>query len=224
MSKLKKVLSLRGHWLGLMSLVLLLGLNSCQPATNEDTPTEMQANADGLYDYPIEPVDIREVKLTDEFWLPIVQRVQEKTIEFALEKCKEEGRFENFLIAGGELDREVRGYMPFDDTDVYKIIEGASNSLIRSPNEKVEEDRGKVALEYGPVVYTVEEMDNSGYFDAIKVAGSETFDVSWNGDLLKGVNVVEAKSEAGSFKAIPYYAWSNRGIGKMKVWLPETSD
>jgi len=89
-------------------------------------------------DYPIESVNIRNVKLKDEFWLPIIQRVQEKTIEYALAKCEEEGRFDNFLIAGGEMEGEVKGAMPFDDTDVYKIIEGASNSLISAPNPKLE--------------------------------------------------------------------------------------
>ena len=75
-------------------------------------------------DYAIEPVNIQNVKLKDEFWLPIIQRVQEKTIEYALDKCEEEGRFDNFLIAGGEMEGSVKGAMPFDDTDVYKIIEG----------------------------------------------------------------------------------------------------
>lgn len=89
-------------------------------------------------DYPIESVNIQNVKLNDEFWLPIIQRVQEKTIEYALAKCQEEGRFDNFLIAGGEMEGEVKGAMPFDDTDVYKIIEGASNSLISAPNPKLE--------------------------------------------------------------------------------------
>lgn len=88
--------------------------------------------------YKIQPVDIQNVKVTDEFWLPIIKRVQEKTIEYALAKCKEEGRFDNFLIAGGEMEGEVKGAMPFDDTDVYKIIEGASNSLISAPNPKLE--------------------------------------------------------------------------------------
>ncbi len=88
--------------------------------------------------YPITEVPIREVKLTDDFWLPLVQRVQEKTIHYALEKCRQEGRFDNFLIAGGQLEGEVKGSMPFDDTDVYKVIEGASNSLISSPNEQLE--------------------------------------------------------------------------------------
>ncbi|WP_216650012.1 glycoside hydrolase family 127 protein [Lewinella sp. W8] len=88
--------------------------------------------------YPIEPVDIRNVRMEDDFWLPIIERVQEKTIEYAIAKCEEEGRMENFLIAGGQMEGEVRGEMPFDDTDLYKIIEGASNSLISAPNDELE--------------------------------------------------------------------------------------
>jgi DUF1680 family protein len=88
--------------------------------------------------YPITPVDLRHVKLTDRFWLPIVRRVQEKTIPYALEKCRVEGRFDNFLIAGGQMEGDVRGQMPFDDTDVYKIIEGASMSLLSAPNPELE--------------------------------------------------------------------------------------
>lgn len=84
--------------------------------------------------YAITPVDIKNVKLTDEFWLPIIKRVQEKTIEYAIKKCEEEGRLENFLIAGKQKEGTVKGQMPFDDTDIYKIIEGASYSLISAPN------------------------------------------------------------------------------------------
>ena len=91
--------------------------------------------SDGYY---IEPVNIQHVKLTDDFWLPVIKRVQEKTIGYALEKCTQEGRFDNFLIAGGKMEGSVKGQMPFDDTDPYKIIEGASNSLISAPNETLE--------------------------------------------------------------------------------------
>ncbi|MFH6992748.1 glycoside hydrolase family 127 protein [Flavobacterium sp. FlaQc-48] len=88
--------------------------------------------------YEIEPVNIQNVKLTDSFWLPIIKRLQEVTIAYAIQKCNEEGRFENFLIAGKQKTGEVRGQMPFDDTDVYKIIEGASNTLISAPNPKLD--------------------------------------------------------------------------------------
>jgi DUF1680 family protein len=89
--------------------------------------------------YNITPVNIKNVKLTDEFWLPIIKKVQEKTIEYAIQKCEEEGRLDNFLIAGKQKEGTVKGQMPFDDTDVYKIIEGASNTLISEPNPKLEQ-------------------------------------------------------------------------------------
>ncbi|MBN2213177.1 MAG: glycoside hydrolase family 127 protein [Bacteroidales bacterium] len=87
--------------------------------------------------YPISPVNIRQVKLTDEFWLPKIKTVQQTTIQYALDKCRNEGRMDNFLIAGGVMKGETRGAMPFDDTDLYKIIEGASYSLIISPDEQL---------------------------------------------------------------------------------------
>jgi uncharacterized protein len=94
--------------------------------------------------YAITPVNIKNVKLTDEFWLPIIKKVQEKTIEYAIQKCEEEGRLDNFLIAGGKMQGTVKGQMPFDDTDVYKIIEGASNTLISEPNPKLEKLLGSL--------------------------------------------------------------------------------
>lgn len=94
--------------------------------------------SESTFEYDISPVNIQNVKLTDDFWLPIIKRVQDKTIAYAIQKCKEEGRFDNFLIAGGKMKGKVRGVMPFDDSDVYKVIEGASNSLISSPNPPLE--------------------------------------------------------------------------------------
>ena len=115
----------------ILPILALTVLISCQ-SVKENTASD---NKDG---YPIQSIDIRKVKLTDDFWLPIIKRIQNKTIEYALEKCEEEGRMENFLIAGGAMEGETRGYMPFDDTDVYKIIEGASYSLISNPDTKLE--------------------------------------------------------------------------------------
>lgn len=89
-------------------------------------------------DYVVEQVEVKNVHVKDKFWLPIIQKVQKKTIAYAIEKCNEEGRFDNFLIAGKIKGGSVRGQMPFDDSDVYKIIEGASNSLISSPNKELE--------------------------------------------------------------------------------------
>ncbi|MBN2318845.1 MAG: glycoside hydrolase family 127 protein [Acidobacteria bacterium] len=116
-------------------LLLFVAVTGLSCASGEKRHT---AAATGIY--PVTPVDLRDVKLADQFWLPIVKRVQEKTIPYALEKCREEGRLDNFLIAGGRMEGEVKGQMPFDDTDVYKIIEGASLSLISAPNPELEQE------------------------------------------------------------------------------------
>jgi DUF1680 family protein len=118
----------------LSSLILTVSLLwSCSGGSDTNTSETNPQN-----DYPFQTVDIRSIRLTDTFWLPRIQTIQEKTIAYALEKCREEGRFDNFLIAGGQMEGSVRGYMPFDDTDVYKIIEGASNSLISAPNPELD--------------------------------------------------------------------------------------
>jgi uncharacterized protein len=87
-----------------------------------------------LYNYPKTAVPIKDVVLEDNFWLPKIKTIQDTTVHYALNKCKSEGRMENFLIAGGKMQGKVRGKMPFDDTDLYKIIEGASYTLISKPN------------------------------------------------------------------------------------------
>lgn len=117
-------------------LLVFVGTISCK-----EKPKELAVNSSEVKKtegYKIEPVNIQHVKLTDDFWLPIIKRVQEKTIQYAIDKCEEEGRMDNFLIAGGKMEGSVKGAMPFDDSDLYKIIEGASNSLISAPNEQLD--------------------------------------------------------------------------------------
>jgi DUF1680 family protein len=95
-----------------------------------------QAN-DRQFDYPIQAVNLNHVTLTDSFWLPKIRTIQEKTIRYAFDKCTTEGRLENFVTAGEVLrggTGKTRGAMPFDDTDVYKTIEGAAYSLVNAPN------------------------------------------------------------------------------------------
>lgn len=118
----------------LLSIIGILALLGCKKENNSASVIEEEKSLG----YAITPVNIQNVKLTDEFWLPIIKRVQEKTIDYAIKKCEEEGRMDNFLIAGGKMKGPVKGQFPFDDSDLYKIIEGASNSLISSPNESLE--------------------------------------------------------------------------------------
>jgi uncharacterized protein len=88
----------------------------------------------GFREYPISAVSTNDVVLHDDFWLPKIRLIQDTTIRYAFGKCSEEGRMDNFLVAGGKKAGAYKGKMPFDDTDPYKIIEGASYSLISKPN------------------------------------------------------------------------------------------
>ncbi|NQU19952.1 MAG: glycoside hydrolase family 127 protein [Candidatus Nealsonbacteria bacterium] len=85
-------------------------------------------------------------------------------------------------------------------------------------HEKVEENRGKVALMRGPIVYCLEAVDHPG----VDVAGlTLPRDVDLRAEhrpeLLGGVTVLRGKA----LTAVPYYAWCNREKGPMTVWLDE---
>ena len=86
-------------------------------------------------DYPYQPVDFTKVQLTDHFWKPKVETNAKVTIPYILKMCKEHGRIDNFLKAAGRMPAgEKMTTYPFDDTDIYKLIEGASYSLQTSYN------------------------------------------------------------------------------------------
>ncbi len=111
----------------LWTLIIIL-IISCNPFKNKkEKPT-----------YPITPVSFTDVTLTDSFWSERIKTNRDVTIPYGFKKCEDEGRIRNFERAGGLLDGEYEGKMPFDDSDVYKIIEGASYSLRTNPNKKLE--------------------------------------------------------------------------------------
>ena len=88
--------------------------------------------------YPIDPVPFTSVKVTDAFWGQRLQASRETTIPLAFSKCEETGRYENFVKAANPSDEYVVGGLAFDDTDVYKTIEGASYLLQTYPDAKLE--------------------------------------------------------------------------------------
>jgi DUF1680 family protein len=93
-------------------------------------------------DYPVKPVPFTAVHLNDTFWAPRIEINRTVSIPSAFQKCEETGRVENFNRAAaalkGELtDRKIPPY-PFDDTDLYKVMEGAAYSLSVHPDPKLE--------------------------------------------------------------------------------------
>ena len=89
-------------------------------------------------DYPIQPVPFTSVKLTDNFWAPRIKKNASVTIPIAFGYCESTGRVKNFEIAAGLDTGKFQTIYPFDDSDVYKIIEGASYSLQTFPDPKLE--------------------------------------------------------------------------------------
>jgi DUF1680 family protein len=98
-------------------------------------------------------------------------------------------------------------------------------------DDKVEADRGRVAIERGPLVYCAEWPDNGGRVSNFVLRDGAALAAETRPDLLNGVVVVKGEAEAVSAKAgrtavekkvitlIPYYAWANRGRGEMEVWI-----
>ncbi len=99
--------------------VSLLALTACKSSL----PDYQQPAAS------IQEVPFTQVHITDGFWAPRIETNRTVSIPSAFHQCEINGRFDNFAIAGGLKKGEHRGDFSFDDTDPYKVIEGASYSL-----------------------------------------------------------------------------------------------
>jgi len=108
-------------------------------------------------DYPITPVDFTHVQLQDGFWKSWVELAVQSTIPFSFQKCEETGRVDNFIFAGGIREGQFRGRFGFDDSDVYKIMEGASYSLM------LNEDEAMASYLDTLVHYITEAQEDDGY-------------------------------------------------------------
>lgn len=80
-------------------------------------------------DAPVKEVPFTQVHIEDNFWAPRIETNRTVSIPSAFHECEVNGRFDNFAIAGGLKKGDHRGDFSFDDTDPYKVIEGASYSL-----------------------------------------------------------------------------------------------
>lgn len=117
---------MKNHWcLILLALIIPALFSGCR-------------KSDQLADYPFSPVPFTSVKLTDDFWAPRIRKNAAVTIPIAFSYCESTGRVRNFEIAGGIDTGRFQTIYPFDDSDVFKIIEGASYSLQTAPDPRLE--------------------------------------------------------------------------------------
>ena len=89
-------------------------------------------------DYPITPVPFTQVHFSDSFWAPRLEVNRAVSIPAAFEQAEQTGRMDNFKIAGGLMEGQHQGLFGFDDTDPYKIAEGASYALMVKPDPKLD--------------------------------------------------------------------------------------
>ena len=109
-------------------------------------------------------------------------------------------------------------------------------------NPKVYSDNGKVAFTRGPLVYCAEGFDNDGDLLSVRIRKNPHAKVlGYNQDELSGVQKISVRAkriksddnneclysdkkaayEKINLILIPYYAWNNRGVNQMRVWLPQ---
>jgi DUF1680 family protein len=96
-------------------------------------------------------------------------------------------------------------------------------------NDGIQENRGKAAIQRGPLVYCLEGLDHGGRAHSVRVPLDATLTATFRPDLLGGLTVITGRAEtvgedgqrkAQALQAIPYYAWANRGKSDMAVWIP----
>jgi hypothetical protein len=136
-----------------------------------------------------------------------------------------------------ELYPEIRDYITIDRKwkkgDKVQIHFDMEPRVVRA-NNKVEADRGMVAVERGPLVYCAEHPDND--FDIFSALVNQEPQFQLGKAEIAGIPVVTLTTEAQALDfnkqgkltvkdqeltLIPYFAWCHRGSGKMRVWLPQ---
>jgi hypothetical protein len=94
-------------------------------------------------DYPVQPVPFTQVHLDDAFWAPRIETNRTVTIPFAFEQCEKNGRMDNFdraaaVLRGEAIANDTISGFSFDDTDPYKVLEGASYALMVKPDAQLD--------------------------------------------------------------------------------------
>ena len=90
---------------------------------------------------------------------------------------------------------------------------------IVAADPRVKENIGKRAIQRGPMVYCIEEVDNKDDFGNISLSANSTFSTVFMPEFLNGVMTINTSADGKDIKLIPYYSWDNREPGEMKVWI-----
>lgn len=103
-------------------LAILITTGLCAVLVAEEPKIELQ------HDYNVKPVPFSKVSVRDDFWTPRLETSRNVTIPYCFEQCEQTGRIRNFEKAAGLIEGKHEGIY-FNDSDVYKVMEGAAYSL-----------------------------------------------------------------------------------------------
>lgn len=138
------------------------------------------------------------------------------------------------------LPETVGGYMvvPLDPGSHQINLSGRICPVILSADERVYADTGKVAIQYGPFIYCLEEIDNGRNLSAVCLSPDTEFYMEKGPESLPGempvlktkgkrlrnqssrlYDVPHFKYELFELTAVPYAVWGNREPGEMTVWI-----
>ncbi|OGD30553.1 MAG: hypothetical protein A2Y56_04605, partial [Candidatus Aminicenantes bacterium RBG_13_63_10] len=154
-------------------------------------------------DYALQAVPFHRVELTDPVWSRRLETNRRVTIPYALQQCEETGRVRNFetaagLLAGAPPERLFHSRYPFDDSDVYKILEGAAASLKTHPDpgleREVDELIAKIASAQEPdgYLYTARTIFQSNPFVLWVDAPERWSNLRWGHELYNAGHLYEA--------------------------------
>lgn len=126
-------------------------------------------------DYPIQPVLFTEIELTDDFWNERLSVNRIKTVPYAFKQCEETGRLRNFRVAGGIEEGTFSSKYPFDDSDVFKIMEGASYSLMYEKDPELEAYLDTL------ITWVAAAQEDDGYLYTYRTILGNEADTGWCG-------------------------------------------
>ena len=118
---MKKIRFLRGGIYTITIIAMFAVLTGCQVQEQEK----------------LTAVPFTDVTIADDFWAPRLETNRKVTIAYDFEKCEQTGRIDNFAKAGGLMEGQFEGIY-FNDSDLYKVIEGAAYSLKIHPDPELE--------------------------------------------------------------------------------------
>ena len=121
-------------------------------------------------DYPVQPIPFTKVHITEGFWFNRMETNRTVTIPASIKQLEETGRMKNFEIASKRATGDFCTSFYFDDSDVYKVIEAASFSLMLKPDAALE----KKLDEMIELIGAAQEKD--GYLYTPRTIGTKKFD------------------------------------------------